>query len=219
MKKSQAGKTAWLFLFLALTAGLQGCASAGAALGFKKLEVPPEYNQKVLLEVTDEYQDFQATRSGYDVGDLQNLHSQHTFPIVIEDAFKEMFGQVEFYNSEAGIQTSPPDVPAIFEAKIIDLANDIYDGGENYRGQVTLAVAMKSPEGELLWQKAFRGEGYAIADNQFGSNLGPQDAVIDAMRDALDQMQQAIVNSPEVRTHMKFYKASDAARKEKEVQI
>lgn len=219
-KKSRAFKRARLFLFLALAFPLiQGCAAVGEGLGFKNLEVPPEFNQKVLLDVKSEYQMHQAPRSGYDVGDLQSFHTQQTLPETIEDSFKEMFGKVEFVNPEAQIEMEAPDVPAIFEVKILDLANDTYDGGPDYRAQITLAVAMKAPDGQIFWQQAFRGEGYTQADQQFSSGLGPQDAVIDAMRDALDQMQKAIVAAPEVRNQMKFYKPADEARKQTEVPL
>ncbi len=222
-EKCQALKGVWHFFFLTAlvlqAASFSGCTTVKEGLGFKKLDVPPEFNQTVLLEVQGDYEKFQATRSGYDVGDLQNFHTQHTFPIVIEDAFKEMFSKVEIIPQEAKIDTSAPDVPAIFEVKILDLANDVYDGGEDYRSQAVLAVAMKTPEGEIMWQKAFRGEGYVHVDPQFGTGLGPEQAVLDAMRDALDQMQKAIVAAPEVRTHMKYYQSIDAARKEKEVQL
>ena len=218
-KKSQTRQTVWLFSFLASTLLLGGCATVSESLGFKKLEVPPEFNQKIQLEVADEYNMHQAPRSGYDVGDLQAFHTQQTLPVVVEDAFKEMFGEVEMTQSNAGIEAGEPDVPAIFEVKIVDIANDVYDEGEDYRGQVTLAVAMKSPRGEIFWQQAFRGDGYVKVDTQFSNGLGPQDAVIDAMRDALDQMQKAIVASPEVLNQMKYYKTIDEARKQKEVQV
>ena len=219
IKKSQTRQTVWLFSFLTAVLVFNGCATVSESLGFKKLEVPPEFNQKVQLEVEDEYAMHQAPRSGYDVGDLQAFHTQQTLPTVVEDAFKEMFGKVEMTKSSAGIETSTPDVPAIFEVKIVDLANDVYDQGEDYRSQVTLAVAMKSPRGEIFWQQAFRGDGYVKVDPQFSNGLGPQDAVLDAMRDALDQMQKAIVAAPAVLNQMKYYKTIDEARKQKEVQV
>lgn len=219
-KKHQALNRAWCFLFLiAVPFGFSGCASISEGLGFEKLEVPPEFNQKVILEVSDEYKQHQATRSGYDVGDLQSFHTQQVLPEVVEDSFKEMFGKVEMAQPGPQIEMDVPDAPAIFEVKILDLANDIYDEGENYRGQVTLGVAMKSPTGEIFWQQAFRGEGYVRVDPQFSNGLGPQDAVLDAMSDALNQMQSAIVAAPEVRNQMKYYQGSAEARKQKEVQI
>lgn len=189
-----------------------GCATASEALGFKKLEVPPEFNQKVILEVSDEYQQHQATRSGYDAGDLQAFHTQHSLPIVIEDAFKEMFSEVELLQSVQGIEMDAPDVPAVFEVRMIDIANDIYNESDSYRGEVTLAVAMKSPEGDIFWQQAFRGQGYVQVDPQFSTGLGPQDAVVDAMRHAIAQMQDAIVASPQVRLQMRHYQSIDQAR-------
>lgn len=219
-KKPQTRQKVWGFFFLSvLVLGFNGCASIGEGLGFRKLEVPPEFNQKVILEVSDEYKQHQATRSGYDVGDLQSFHTQQVLPEVVEDSFKEMFGQVEMAQPGPQVEMDAPDVPAVFEVKILDLANDIYDQGENYRGQVTLGVAMKSPTGEIFWQQAFRGEGYVRVDPQFSNGLGPQDAVLDAMSDALNQMQDAIVASPEVLNQMRYYKGSAEARKQKEVQI
>ena len=219
-EKRRTFKQVRRFSFLGiLVLGLNGCATVGEGLGFKKLEVPPEFNQKVILEVSDEYKQHQATRSGYDVGDLQSFHTQQVLPETIQDSFKEMFGKVEMAEPGPKVEMDTPDAPAIFEVKIVDLANDIYDGGENYRGQVTLAVAMKSPSGEIFWQKVFRGDGYVRVDPQFSNGLGPQDAVVDAMRDALDQMQTAIVKSPEVLNQMKYYRGSAEARKQKEVQI
>lgn len=219
-QEHQALYRAWCFFFLgALVVAFSGCATIGEGLGFRKLEVPPEFNQKVILEVESEYKRHQATRSGYDVGDLQSFHTQSVLPETIQDAFKEMFSSVEMAQGGPQVEMDEPDVPAIFEVKIIDLANDIYDEGENYRGQVTLGVAMKSPGGEVFWQKAFRGEGYVRVDPQFSNGLGPQDAVLDAMSDAIEQMQDAIIASPEVRTQLKFYQGSQEAREQKEVQI
>ena len=197
-----------------------GCGSASQFLRDKPLDVPPEFNQKILLEVPDSFQMHQAPRSGYDIGDLQSFHTQHTLPIVIEDSFKQMFGQVERIKPGEKIEMQTPDVPAIFEVRIIDLANDISTGADTYRGEVTLAVAMKSPRGNVFWQKAFRGEGFVRVDPQFSTGMGPQDAVLDGVRDAVNQMQQAIINSPQVRLQMKHYKEIEAARqKKKEVKV
>lgn len=194
---------------------LTGCA--GVSQAFRtKLETPPEFNQKVQLLVDDDYQMFQAPRSSYDVGDLQSFHTQHTLGLRVEEAFKEVFGEVEFIDDEAKIETGDPEVPAVFEVKIADLAHDIYNESSSYRSQIHLAVAMKSPRGEIFWQKVFRGEGYALVDPQYGSQLGPEQAVLDAMRDALNQMQDALIHSPQVRLQMKHYLEIDQARKQKD---
>lgn len=197
-----------IFLFL-----LVGCATGA------HFNTGPEYDQKILLMVDDSYTQFQATRSQYDVGDLQSFHSQHTFPIAVEGAFKELFGQVGMIKSEAGIELDYPDVPAIFEVRMLDLANDIYNEADSYRAQTVIGVAMKSPKGNIFWQKAFRGNGYVHVDPQFSDGLGPQDAVLDAVADALDQMQEAIANSPEVQNQLKYYRASDEARRQTELKI
>ena len=199
---------------------LAGCAGTSDLLGTKKLETPPEFNQKVILRVSDEYQMHQAPRSGYDVGDLQAFHTQHTLPITVEDAFKEIFAEVDLIEGEEPrIETGQPDAPAVFEVRIVDLANDIYNESTSYRSQLTLAVAMKSPRDEIFWQQSFRGNGYTVVDPQFSTGLGPQDAVVDALRDALDQMQKAIIASPQVRNQMKRYQKIEAARREKEIQV
>jgi len=195
---------------------LAGCASLQSALGDPPLNVPPEFDQEIILDVSDDIEMFQAPRSIYDPGDLQNFQTQHTLPILVEAAFQEMFGKVTVRDSEVGIQTGRPDVPAIFEVELLDVANDIYMEADNYRGEVVLAVAMKSPRGHIFWQKAFRGKGYATVDPQWGSHLGPQDALADAMHNALDQMQQAIVHSPEVRQQMRYYKQAEKARTQAE---
>lgn len=189
---------------------LAGCAATSS------LVRGPEFDQKVVLMVPGDYQLFQATRSGYDVGDLQSFHSQHTFPILIEDAFKEIFGSVEVVQEGANLEMLPPEVPAVFEVRMLDLANDIYNEADSYRAVTTLAVAMKSPRGHIFWQKAFRGDGYVVVDPQYSTGLGPQDAVIDAVRSAIDQMQEAIVKSPEVSNQLKYYAQIDQARREKE---
>ena len=95
-----------------------------------------------------------------------------------------------------------------------DIANDIYNESDSYRGEVTLAAAMKSPDGTVMWQQAFRGQGYVQVDPQFSTGLGPQDAVVDAIRDALSQMQDAIVSSPQVRLQMQHYQSIAKARSE-----
>ena len=194
---------------------LGGCA----AVGFQKLPAPPEFNQKIILEVSDEYQMYQAPRSTYDVGDLQSFHTQHTLPVVIEDAFKEMFGEVALAEKGAKIETSAPDVPAVFEVRIIDLAHDNYNEADTYRSELTLAVAMKSPRGDVFWQQAFRGQGFVRVDPQFSTGLGPQDAVVDAMRDAINQMQKAIISSGEIRAQMKYYQSIEQAKREKETKV
>lgn len=177
--------------------------NAGFSLGRKK-EVPPEYQQKVLLYVSDDYQMHQAPLSRYDVGDLQNFHTQHTLPITIEGAFKEIFPQAQMFESREDITVEAPNVPAVFEVRMIDIANDVYNEADNYRGELTIAVAMKGPDDEILWQEAFRGEGYAKADPQFGSQSGPDDALVDALRDAIDQMQKALLKAPEIREQMQL---------------
>ncbi len=197
---------------------LTGCAGAAQMIGSAPLDVPPEFDQKIILDVSDEYKMHQAPRSGYDVGDLQSFHTQHTLPITIEDSFREMFGEVELAKKGPKVETELSEVPAHFEVRIIDLAHDIALEAETYRAQLTLATAMKSPRGHIFWQQAFRGEGYVRVDPQYSTGLGPQDAVVDALRDAIDQMQKAIIASPEVRLQLRHYQAIDRARREKEVQ-
>lgn len=205
-----------LILIMAALAA-SGCSTMESALGGGSLDTPPEFNQEIILDASDQVEMFQAPRSTYDPGDLQNFHTQHTFPVLVEDAFKELFGKVTLHEKkEADIQAAPPDVPAIFEAKLIDVANDIYMEADNYRGEVTIAVAMKSPQGTIFWQEAFRGQGFAYADPQHGSHLGPQDALVDAVWDALHQMQKAIISSPQVRQQMRYYKQIDDARRQQE---
>lgn len=194
---------------------LAGCAGAGP----HKLNPGPEFNQKVQLYVSDNYQNFQAARNSFDVGDLQAFHSQQTFPILVEDAFKEIFGQVELLKGEPGIETAPPAVPAVFEVQMIDMSHDVYMEADSYRAEVTVAVAMKSPRGEIFWQQAFRGEGHVAVDPQFSTGLGPQDAIVDAVGDALSQMQEAILKSPEVKNQLKYYTSIEEARLKTETHV
>lgn len=208
-----------LFLILLSLGGFTGCAGARDMLGAGKLQTPAEFNQKVLLEVSDQYEMYQAPRSKYDIGDLQSFHTQHTLPIVIEDAFKEMFGQVERITTEPKIEMGQPDVPAVFEVRILDLAHDIYNEATTYRSQVVLGVIMKSPRGNIFWQQSFRGEGHSVVEPEFSVGRGPDQAVLDAMRDAIDQMQKAIINAPQVRNQMKYYLEIERARREKEFKV
>ena len=205
---------------LILLLAVLGPSSSSAFLGFGgKPKAPPEYNQKILLEVSDEPKVFQAQRSGYDIGDLQAFHDQVQLPMMVLDSFKEIFGQVELVPKGAEIETAPPNVPAIFEVRMIDSAHDYYDGGQDYRAQVTLAVAMKTPRGNIFWQKTFRGEGYVRADQTLAANMGPAEAANDAVRDAIEQMQKAILKSPEVSLQMRYYSPIEKARREKEVKV
>ena len=198
---------------------LAGCASAGGLLG-SKLNIPPEFNQKILLQVPDSYTMFQAPRSVYDPGDLQSFHTQHTLPIVIEDAFKDLFGEVQMVEGGPKIEIGEPDVPAVFEVQILDLSHDIYNEATSYRAKVKLAVAMKSPGGDIFWQDVFGGNGYVTVNPQFDiGHTGPGDAILSAMQDAINQMQRAIVASPEVRLQMLHYQEINAARKEKEKKV
>ena len=197
-----------------------GCAGAGALFGPAKLKSPPEFNQKIILHVDDQYHMHQAPKSGYDVGDLENFHIQHTLPVVVEEAFKEIFGQVEILHEGPQVEVNRPDVPAIFEVRLIDAANDTSSqAADEYRGEVTLAIAMKSPREHIFWQKTFLGKGYVRAHDQYSTGLGPQDALVDALRSAVDQMQDAILASPEVRHQMKYYRQSDEARKKQEIKV
>jgi hypothetical protein len=206
---------AWLIILFILS----GCAGTDKLLGTEKRTVPPEFNQKVFLEVSDEYEMYQAPRSRYDIGDLQAFHSQHTLPSVIEGAFKEIFSQAQLVDSKAKIEMEQPNVPAIFEVRILDLAYDIYNEATTYRSQVVLGVAMKSPRGNIFWQQSFRGEGYTKVDPQFSTGLGPEQAILDGMRDAIAQMQNAILSSPQVRNQLKYYLDIERARREKEVTV
>ncbi|MCB9800409.1 MAG: hypothetical protein H6757_06590 [Candidatus Omnitrophica bacterium] len=195
-----------------------GCATID---GLSKLDTPPEFNQKIMLRVDNTPQNFQAVRSGYDPGDLQAFHTLHTLPIVIEGAFQDMFGQVVMAPSGPGISMSEPDVPAIFEVKILDMTHDIYNEATSYRSDVVLGVAMKSPRDDVIfWQKQFRGEGYVTINPQFDiAQDGPRQAVLDAMRDAIVQMQNAIIASPQVRTQLQHYMEVNAARKGTEQKV
>lgn len=209
-------KKLFLLAFIVLFAA--GCET----VGLKKREVPAEFHQKIILEASDKYYQHQAPRSGYDAGDLQAFHTQHTFPAVVQEAFEEIFSEVELHENpeeEAKVEGEEPDVPAVFEVRLIDLANDNYTEADDYRAEVTIAVAAKSPRGNIFWQKAFRGEGYVKVDPQFSTGLGPQDAVVDAVRDALGQMQDAIVKEPQVRLLLRHYQEINEARKGKEVQV
>ncbi len=200
------------YALLAVLMVFSGCAGANQIFGSEKLNVPPEFNQKIILEVSDKYELYQAPRSGYDVGDFQAFHTQQTFPVVVEDAFKQIFGEVVVPEKGKKIEMGPPEVPAIFEVRILDLANDIYNGADNYRAQVTVAVVMKSPRDQTFWEKTFRGEGYVRVDPQFSTGLGPQDAVLSAVQDVLEQMKKAIVASPEVRNQLRYYQKIQTAR-------
>ena len=71
---------------------------------------------------------------------------------------------------------------------------------------------MKSPRGHIFWQESFRGEGYVTVNPEFSTGLGPQDAVVDAVHDAVGQMQQAMIKSPEVRLQLRHYSDIDKAR-------
>ena len=111
-------KTA-VFIVLFVLAGSSPCP---AFLGFEgKPKAPPEYSQKILLEVNDEPKVHQAQRSGYDIGDLQAFHDQVALPMLVEDSFKEIFGQVEMVPKGADIETTPPHVPPIFQLHISSL--------------------------------------------------------------------------------------------------
>jgi hypothetical protein len=78
---------------------------------------------------------------------------------------------------------------------------------------------MKSPGGHTFWQQAFRGEGYVQVDPQFSTGLGPQDAVVFAVQDAIEQMQKAMVKSPEVVNQLRHYSAIQQSRKATETQL
>src|SRR3989338_943974 len=166
----------WIFFVLC------GCASLGA----EPINTPPEFKQKVRLLADDHYEMFQAPRSGYDLGDLQSFHSQHTFSIKVEDALQQIFSKVEVTEGGPDIEmASDNDMTPTFEIKIVDLAHDLYEESlEYYRGYVTVAAAMKSPRGETVWQQAFRGEGFVNVKPEFGFALGPEEAVVAAVDDA-----------------------------------
>lgn len=184
---------------------LVGCATSSLNRG-------PEYNQTVRLMVDDTYRQFQPTRSGYDSGDIQNFHSQHTFAYNIEAAFKEIFPDVKVIKPGTNLEMGQTDIPATFEVRLLDLANDIYTESTTYRSIATIGVAMKSPTGRIFWQEAFRGNGHVYVDPQFSTGLGPNDAVVAAVDDAIIQMQEAIVRSPDVQDHLRHYRDVKAAR-------
>jgi len=206
-------------LLCLLLLSMAGCAGAGNFLS-SNLNAPPEFNQKILLRVSDDYTMYQAPRSVYDPGDLQSFHTQHTLPYVIEDAFKEIFGSVQMIEDGPKIDIGKPDVPATFEVQLLDMSHDIYNEATSYRAKVKLAVAMKGPNGDIFWQDVFGGNGYVMVNPQFDiGHTGPGDAIIDAMRDAISQMQKAIVASPAVRLQLQHYQAIDQARKATEKTI
>ncbi len=208
-----------ILLLISLSALVFGCAGTGSFINPKKV-YPPEFDQKIMLVAYDDYEQFQAGRSGYDIGDLQSFHSQHTFSLTAEGFFRDIFGQVQVVEpNEPVISLDVPDVAAVFEIKILDLAHDIYNESTSYRSHVTIATAMKSPRGEIFWQKAVRGEGSVNVDPQYSTGLGPEQAVLDAIRDALDQLEREITSSSQVRLQLKHYKEIDQARKATEIKI
>ncbi len=53
-------------------------------------------------------------------------HAQHTFPVLVEGAFEEIFSSIDMVKEgQAGIEAGAPDVPAVFEVRMVDLAHDI----------------------------------------------------------------------------------------------
>jgi len=192
-----------------------GCASMGGPRN-----VPPEFHQKVQLITSGDYKQFQAPSSSYDLGDLQSFQSQHIFPIKVQHMFEEIFDKVEIIEPGARLETGQPEVPAIFEVQMVDLAHDLYDENvDSFRGHVVLAAAMKSPRGQIFWQQGFRGHGFVQVDQEFGFKVGPEQAVIDAVQDALNQLQDAILKSPQIRLQLKQYQAIEDARRKEEVPI
>jgi len=184
--------------------------------------LPEEFNQKVILEVSDEYKLFQAARSSYDIGDLQSFHVQHTFPIVVGGMFEEIFREVEIRSTkpEMAFETQPPDVPAIFEVLLLDMTHDnLHDTALYYESEISVALALKSPRGNVFWQKGFVGYGKADADLEHNTGYGPQKAINYAVEDMLYQMKEAIINSPEVRVQLRHYREADLARRRGEVQV
>jgi len=188
-------------------------------LGMEKIQTPPEFDQEIVLIVPDDYQMFQAPMSTYDIGDLQAFHSQHTLPIVMEDAFRELFGKVKVVSpNEPRLDTDKQN--AIFEVRMIDLGHDLYmQPAETYRAKVTFVAAMKSPRDEIFWQQAFHGDGYVVANPEVPDGFGPADAVVDAIHKAVWDMQRAIASSPQVRLQMKHYQKIQEAREQYEIKV
>ncbi|MFZ5802003.1 MAG: hypothetical protein ACOY3K_02675 [Candidatus Omnitrophota bacterium] len=191
----------------------------GLCSGFgKKPKIPPEFQQKVQMLVSEEPQTFQATRSGYDVGDLQAFHSQHTFAARAQDILRGIFSDVEVLTSAPDIQAEDPSMPPYFDIRLIDIAHDQYDANMNFfRSETVLAAAMKSPKGTTIWQQVFRGNGYVRVDPQFQTGLGPEQAVTDAIDDALYQMQEAILKNKQVKLYMRHYQSLAQGKSENEV--
>ena len=89
------------------------------------------------------------------------------------------------------------------------------------RSQASTNDTLKSlsPSGHIFWQQGFRAYGQASVDPQFSTGMGPEQAVKDAMDQVMDQMQEALLASPEVRNQMLYYQQIDEARKGTEVQV
>src|SRR3989338_4419935 len=99
-----------LIVLLLLISAIQGCSSVESAFGVRHIETGPEFKQEIILQVGEDFRQHQAARSSYDVGDLQSFHTQHTLPIVIEDAFKDLFGKVTVKDAAAlaNLEVNPP---------------------------------------------------------------------------------------------------------------
>lgn len=195
---------------------LAGCASTGVT----RSDIPPEFNQQIQLIVDDDYEMYQAVRSHYDLGDLQSFHSQHVFPMKVEDSFKQVFGSVVMVSKDAQITTQAEDTAPVFEVHIVDMAQDQFNENVDYaRAHVTIAAAMVSPRGEMVWKQAFRGDGFVNVDPQFNFRMGPEQAVQEAVEDALNQLQEAIIKSPQVRLQLKHYRSIEEARTRAETTV
>ena len=202
------------FLTVISTCLISGCSTLGSGLP----PIPPEYNQPVQLIVDGDYDMFQAPRSRYDLGDLASFHSQHTLPIKVEGAFKDIFGKVDILEKgEPALSIQGEDTTPVFEVRVMDLTHDLFQEElQYYRGSITFAAVMKSPSGVTVWQQAFRGDGFINVNTEQGISLGPEEAVAAAVDDAIYKMQDAIVQSPQIRLYFRHYAEIQEERKRQE---
>lgn len=172
-------------------------------------DVPPEFRQKVGVYVHEKAEHFNYYGSAsQDVSDLMSFHLQQVLPYNIQTSLQGVFALVDMAEPGPKIEFKVPDLVGYFEIKVTNVRYDYPETGRPvYRAETSLLVEFKTMQNQVIWSRIFQGEGTGFSDSNisltdFGK--GASSALEDAFQRAIDDMEDAVVQSPSLKEYLRL---------------
>lgn len=189
-----------------------GCSSVSDLTGgvSKRSNLGPEYHQKVGLSVNakPERISYYGSASS-DVSDLMSFHLEQILPFSAQTALQGIFASVEMAEQTEGetVSFKTPDLVGYFSVRVQNIRYDYpEDSRPVYRAEVRLVVEFKTLRHQVIWSKMFQGEGTAYSDTNISLTdfgRGAASALEDAFRSAVNEMEDAVAQSPNLREYLR----------------